>query len=102
MADMAGAIRLISIEKGHDPRDFALMPFGGAGPLHAVAIARELGLPRVLVPRFPGLTSALGCVMADVRHDFVQTVNQPLAGIDRAEIDAILADQRDRARAAGG
>ncbi|GGO51222.1 N-methylhydantoinase A [Roseovarius pacificus] len=99
VADMAGAIRLISIEKGHDPRDFALMPFGGAGPLHAVAIARELGLPRVLVPRFPGLTSALGCVMADVRHDFVQTVNQPLRDIDCAGIDAIMADQRERGRA---
>lgn len=99
VADMAGAIRLISIEKGHDPRDFALMPFGGAGPLHAVAIARELGLPRVLVPRFPGLTSALGCVMADVRHDFVQTVNQPLRDIDCAGIDAIMEDQRERGRA---
>jgi len=99
VADMAGAIRLISIEKGHDPRDFALMPFGGAGPLHAVAIARELGLPRVLVPRFPGLTSALGCAMADVRHDFVQTVNQPLHDIDRAGIDAIMEDHRSQGRA---
>lgn len=99
VADMAGAIRLISIEKGHDPRDFALMPFGGAGPLHAVAIARELGIPRVLVPRFPGLTSALGCVMADVRHDFVQTVNQPMHGLDAPAIDAIIADQVARGRA---
>jgi len=99
IADMAGAIRLISIEKGHDPRDFVLMPFGGAGPLHAVAIARELGIPRVLVPRFPGLTSALGCVMADVRHDFVQTVNQPMRGIDAAGIDAIMADQVVEGRA---
>ena len=61
---LAHAIRLVSVEKGHDPRDFALFAFGGAGPLHAVEIARELGIPTVLVPRFPGITSALGCVLA--------------------------------------
>ncbi len=99
IAELAGAIRLISIEKGHDPRDFALMPFGGAGPLHAVAIARELGIPRVLVPRFPGLTSALGCAMADVRHDFVQTVNLPVASIDQDSITAIMKDQAADGRA---
>src|SRR5699024_506476 len=55
--DLAAAIRLISIDQGHDPRDFSLMPYGGAGPLHTVAIARELGIPKVIVPRFPGLTS---------------------------------------------
>jgi len=71
---LANAIRLVSVEKGHDPRDFALFAFGGAGPLHAVEIARELGIPTVLVPRFPGITSGLGCVLADVRHDFVQSV----------------------------
>ena len=97
--ELAGAIRLISIEKGHDPRDFAMMPFGGAGPLHAVAIARELGIPHVLVPRFPGLTSALGCILADVRHDFVQTVNLPLASLDRAEIDRIFAQQVEEGHA---
>ncbi|WP_206607899.1 hydantoinase/oxoprolinase family protein [Ferruginivarius sediminum] len=91
--ELAAAIRLISIEKGHDPRDFALMPYGGAGPLHAVEIARELGLPRVLVPRFPGLTSALGCILADVRHDFVQTVNTPVRELESADVDRWLADQ---------
>jgi N-methylhydantoinase A len=91
--ELAAAIRLISIEKGHDPRDFALMPYGGAGPLHAVEIARELGLPRVLVPRFPGLTSALGCILADVRHDFVQTVNTPVRALAPADVDRWLADQ---------
>ena len=69
----------MSVEKGHDPRDFALFAFGGAGPLHAVEIARELGIPTVLVPRFPGITSGLGCVLAPVRHDFVQSIGQPLA-----------------------
>lgn len=94
VADLAGAIRLVSIEKGHDPRDFALMPFGGAGPLHAAALAREIGLPTVVVPRFPGLTSALGCVLADVRHDHVATVNKPLRQLDVEPVEAVLAGHR--------
>lgn len=98
IAEMAGAIRLISVEKGIDPRDFTYMPYGGGGPLHAVAIARMLNLPRVLVPRYPGLTSALGCVLADVRHDFVQTVNQPLMQIDPSFIDEIIATQSREGR----
>ena len=73
---MAGAIRLVSIERGHDPKRFALMPFGGAGALHAGALMKEVGLASTLVPRFPGVTSALGCVIADMRHDFVQTINR--------------------------
>jgi N-methylhydantoinase A len=87
------AIRLVSVEKGHDPRDFALFAFGGAGPLHAVEIARELGIPTVLVPRFPGITSGLGCVLAPVRHDFVQSIGQPLADAATAHIDGSFADQ---------
>jgi N-methylhydantoinase A len=90
---LAHAIRLVSVEKGHDPRDFALFAFGGAGPLHAVEIARELGIPTVLVPRFPGITSALGCVLAPVRHDFVQSVGQPLADAATSEIDGRFANQ---------
>src|SRR5262249_3809116 len=90
---LAHAIRLVSVEKGHDPRDFALFAFGGAGPLHAVEIARELGIPTVLVPRFPGITSGLGCVLAPVRHDFVQSVGQPLADSVTGQIDGRFADQ---------
>jgi N-methylhydantoinase A len=90
---LAHAIRLVSVEKGHDPRDFALFAFGGAGPLHAVEIARELGIPTVLVPRFPGITSGLGCVLAPVRHDFVQSIGQPLANAATAQIDGRFADQ---------
>jgi len=90
---LAHAIRLVSVEKGHDPRDFALFAFGGAGPLHAVEIARELGIPTVMVPRFPGITSGLGCVLAPVRHDFVQSVGQPLADAATAEIDGHFANQ---------
>src|SRR5580693_6677575 len=90
---LAHAIRLVSVEKGHDPRDFALFAFGGAGPLHAIEIARELGIPTVLVPRFPGITSGLGCVLAPVRHDFVQSTGQPLADVTSAQIDGRFANQ---------
>ena len=90
---MAGAIRIVSISKGHDPRDFTLFAFGGAGPLHAVALARELGIPRVLVPTRPGITNALGCVVADVRHDFVRTVNLPLDLVDMEEVQEIMSAQ---------
>jgi N-methylhydantoinase A len=87
---MAGAIRLVSLERGYDPRDFVLFAFGGAGPLHAAALARELAIPKVLVPARPGITSALGCLVADVRHDFVKTVNQDLLRIDLAEAWQVL------------
>ncbi|MCC7482035.1 MAG: hydantoinase/oxoprolinase family protein [Hyphomicrobiales bacterium] len=97
-AELAGAIRLVLIEKGHDPRDFALMPFGGAGPLHAVSIARDLNIPCVLVPRYPGLNSALGCILADVRHDFVQAVIQPLAGIKPETIQRVMHEQEAAGR----
>ena len=90
---MAGAIRMVSLSRGHDPRDFALFAFGGAGPLHAVALARELGIPKVLIPARPGLTNALGCVVADLRHDFVAVVNQPLEAMVEGRIAALFAAQ---------
>ncbi|MDP3196777.1 hydantoinase/oxoprolinase family protein [Tabrizicola sp.] len=95
---MAGAIRMVSISLGADPRDFALFAFGGAGPLHAVALARELNVPKVLIPARPGITNALGCVVADLRHDFVRTLNRPLDGVDMAEVHAILAEQEAEGR----
>jgi N-methylhydantoinase A/oxoprolinase/acetone carboxylase beta subunit/N-methylhydantoinase B/oxoprolinase/acetone carboxylase alpha subunit len=95
---MANAARMVSVEKGHDPRDFALFAFGGAGPLHAVDIARELGVPKVLVPRYPGITSALGCTLADVRHDFVQTLHKPLSDVSSVRADEIFALQAQRGR----
>lgn len=96
---MAEAVRMVSISLGEDPRDYALFAFGGAGPLHATAIARELGVPRVLVPSRPGITNALGCVVADLRHDFVNTVNRPLAALDIAQVHALFAQQRQEGRA---
>jgi N-methylhydantoinase A len=93
---MAGAIRMVSLSRGYDPRDFTLFAFGGAGPLHAVALAQELSLPEVLVPARPGLTNALGCLVADLRQDFVNTLNVPLDGVDMASVHATLAAQRER------
>ncbi len=86
-ARMAGAIRLVSIERGHDPERFAAMPFGGGGALHVGALIKEVGLARALVPRYPGVTSAFGCVIADMRHDFVQTLNAMLDGLDLAALN---------------
>ena len=85
-AKMAGAVRVVSIERGHDPRQFAYMPFGGGGALHVCAMMREVGVGTGIVPRYPGVTSALGCVMADMRHDAVQTLNKPLADLDVADL----------------
>jgi N-methylhydantoinase A len=96
-ARMAGAIRLVSIERGHDPKRFVAVPFGGAGALHCGALMLEVGLAKALVPRFPGITSALGCVIADMRHDFVHTVNHALDGLDPAPLVAEM-----RATAAAG
>lgn len=89
---MAGAIRLVSIERGHNPRDFAAMPFGGGGSLHVGALIKEVGLASALVPCFPGVTSALGCVIADMRHDFVRTVNKTLDDTDPAILDAAIGE----------
>jgi len=78
VARMTSAIREISIQRGHDPRDFTLVAFGGAGPMHALALADEIGIPRVLVPRHPGNFSALGLLAADIKHDEVRTRVGPL------------------------
>ena len=86
-ARMAGAIRLVSVERGHDPKRFAAMPFGGGGALHTGALIKEVGLAKALVPRYPGVTSALGCVIADMRHDFVHTLNRLLDELDVEALD---------------
>jgi N-methylhydantoinase A len=96
---MAGAMRMVSLARGLDPRHFALFAFGGAGPLHAVALARELGIPEVLVPARPGLTNALGCLVADLRQDFVNTLNVGLDAADMGEVRSILEAQRERGMA---
>ncbi len=71
--NMVGALKVVSVEKGYDPRDFTLAAFGGAGPVHGGALARLLGAPRTLIPRHPGILCAIGLLAADLRHDFVRT-----------------------------
>ncbi len=73
-ANMADAIRLVSISKGYDPRDFALVAFGGAGALHGVALAEDLSIPTVIIPPHPGVTSAMGCLLVDIQHDLLTTL----------------------------
>ena len=85
-AKMAGAIRLVSVECGHDPEKFVAMPFGGGGALHAGALIKDVGLSKALVPRYPGVTSALGCVIADMRFDKVHTINTLLDDLDVTEL----------------
>lgn len=84
---MAGGIRLMSVQRGYDPRDFHLVAFGGAGPLHALPIARRLGIPEVIFPYVPGLGSALGVLCVDVRHDFVQSIFASSEQVDPAAVE---------------
>ncbi len=90
-ANMSDAVRLISISRGYDPRDFALVAFGGAGALHGVAIAKELSIPAVIVPPNPGVTSALGCRLGDILPDFSESYLRPAAEADPADIEAAFA-----------
>ena len=85
-ASMVKGIRVVSVSKGYDPREFCLVAFGGAGPVHASELAAEMDIPSVLVPVAPGVTSALGLLMADLRHDFAQTVLRPGSELSPEEI----------------
>jgi N-methylhydantoinase A len=87
---MAGRTRLLSVEQGFDPRDFAFVSFGGAGPLHGAAIMREVGISRMLVPPEPGVLCATGCCSADIRHDLSQTIERPLNDLPAADLNAAL------------
>jgi N-methylhydantoinase A len=98
-AKMAGAIRLVSVERGHDPARFTALPFGGGGALHVGALIKDVGLKSALVPRYPGITSALGCIIADIRHDQVMTVNVMLDGLDASALDARMAEAGRQAHA---
>jgi N-methylhydantoinase A len=97
-AKMSGAIRMISVARGFDPRDFVLLAFGGAGPLHAVELMREMGLAATVVPPRPGVTSALGCIIADVRQDFLQSVKARVADLKAEDVAAVLGEQVRRGR----
>ncbi len=99
VARMVSAIKEISIAKGHDPRDFVLLAYGGAGPMHAALVADELEIPRVLVPTAPGNFSAFGSLISDLRHDHVRTRLLPTRRADFAEVQAIFAELEAEARA---
>jgi N-methylhydantoinase A len=97
---MAYAVRAITIERGLDPKQFALLPFGGAGPMHACAIARHLGIPEIIVPVAPGAYSAFGMLVSNVRHDFVRTALVQLAhggssDMIAAHFDAMIAEAQE-------
>ncbi|RTL70222.1 MAG: hydantoinase/oxoprolinase family protein [Hyphomicrobiales bacterium] len=98
-AKMAGAIRLVSIERGHDPAHFTILPFGGGGALHVSALLKDVGLKAALVPRYPGITSALGCIIANVRHDEVRTLNLALEGLDAPRLEKPIRELAAKARA---
>jgi len=95
---MAEALRIVSLERGHDPREFALIAFGGAGPAHAAALADELGIPEIIVPPAPGAFSALGLVASDFRRDYSHTLYADLATLDPARAAALLAEMEGKAR----
>ena len=96
--NMAGAIRSVSIRRGYDPREFALVAFGGAGPMHANDLMKEVGLAKVIIPYVPGVASAIGCLMTDFRRDFVQTVNRPLDEIGLESINDILSKYSEQGK----
>lgn len=104
-ANMADAVRLVSIRRGLDPRDFALIAFGGAGALHGAEVARELGIPTVIVPPNPGVTSAMGCLLVDIQHDLSVMYTASASNADTADLEqqfrGLEAEAVDRLRHEG-
>jgi N-methylhydantoinase A len=96
--NMSLAVRQVSVERGYDPRDFVMVGFGGAGPLHAAEVARSLHIPLVVIPNFPGQFSASGMLLAEPRHDFVRTCYRPLNQTDFGELGRIAAGMETLAR----
>jgi N-methylhydantoinase A len=95
--NMVGAIRVVSVERGHDPRDFALLPFGGAGPLHSTSLARLLGVKTTVVPPAPGVLSAVGLLVSDLRSEFARTCLQLPPHFDHAELARVFASLEEQA-----
>jgi N-methylhydantoinase A len=91
-AAMAQALRVVSVQRGYDPASFRLVPFGGAGPLHALAVAAQTGITSVLVPPRPGVASAVGLLVADLKHDFAVTVVARIDRVETAQLERILSD----------
>ena len=95
---MEEAIKAISTMRGHDLRDFMLLAFGGAGPVHAGRIARDLGMAGVIVPRYPGVFSAIGLLMSDVKHDYIQSKLTPLGDVTPEDVNGVFEGLAARAR----
>jgi N-methylhydantoinase A len=95
---MTRVLRAVSTERGRDPRGFTLLAFGGAGPIHAAALAENMGISRLILPLHPGLFSALGLLLADYRHDYIAAIASPLTSVRADEIMARYAQLRERAR----
>ena len=96
---MVGAIRNISVERGHDPKDFALVAYGGAGPMHAIDVAALLGINRVVVPLNPGIASAFGLLAAEFKNDYARTFLQQAPGYDLDGIELVYSELEDEGRA---
>jgi N-methylhydantoinase A len=96
---MVGAIRVVSVERGHDPRQLTLLPFGGAGPLHGGALARLLGMPRILVPPAPGVLSALGLLVSSLKAAFSRTALQRAGDVDVERVETVFRELERQARA---
>jgi len=95
---IANSIRMLTVERGYDPRDFVLVAYGGAGPLHACSILNEIQTAKALIPPWPGVTSALGCIIADVRHDFIQMVDRRLDDIRISELYDVFEDHAEQGK----
>jgi N-methylhydantoinase A len=95
-ASMAHAVRIMTVQKGHDPRDFVLVAYGGGGPAHAVAVARELGIGRVVIPPHPGIFSAVGMLLADARDEYLLSYVRQLEGLEPAALEATFAELEER------
>ncbi len=91
-ASMERAIRVVSVERGRDPREYALLAFGGAGPLHAVSLARRLSIPRVVIPWTAGVLSAYGLLVAETGHDYSRTLLRPIANLDMKTVITLVAE----------
>ncbi|HLI09438.1 MAG TPA: hydantoinase B/oxoprolinase family protein [Ktedonobacteraceae bacterium] len=98
-ASMERALRQVSLEQGYDPRLFTLLPFGGAGPLHACELAESLHIPRLFIPRYPGVLSALGMLLAPIVKDYVQTVMLPAQELDAGAVEKVFVPLREQAHA---
>jgi N-methylhydantoinase A len=97
-SNMAQALRIVSIERGHDPQEFSLIAFGGAGPVHAVSLAEELQIPEVIVPPAPGAFSALGLVASDLKRDYSRTLYADLASIEPQRVAEVIAAMEQAGR----